>query len=50
MRCANADVGAPFPAVTIYYENPKFKQIELTAADLKVIEEKTRPVTRKYVS
>lgn len=49
MRCANADVGAPFPAVTIYYENPKFKQIELTAADLKVIEEKTKPVMRKYV-
>ena len=39
MRCANQEIGKPFPAVTIYYVNPKFKQIELTAADLKKIED-----------
>ena len=43
VKCANGDFGGKFPAVTIYYENPKFKQIELTPADLKKIAEKTSP-------
>ena len=43
VRCANADFGGKFPAATIYYENPKFKQIELTSADRKKITEETRP-------
>ncbi len=44
MRCANADIGAPFPAATIHYENPKFKSISLTVADLKQIADETKPV------
>ena len=44
MKCANAEVGKPFPAVTIFYINPKFRQIELTAADLKKIADETKPM------
>ncbi len=43
MQCSNADLGKQFPAVTIYYINPKFKQIELTKGDLKKISDKTKP-------
>ena len=39
MICSNSDFGKLFPAVTIYYINPKFKQIELTSGDRKKIEE-----------
>jgi len=49
MRCANAEVGCPFPAVTIFYENPKFRPVELTPADLKEIEKETRPDSHRYV-
>ena len=49
MRCANQEIGKPFPAVTIYYINPKFKQIELTAADLKKIEDMNKKMqTRSH--
>lgn len=48
MRCANEEVGSPFPAVTIFYDNPKFKQIELTAADLKKIADETKVSEGKY--
>ena len=37
IRCSNGDFGKQFPAVTIFYINPKFKQIELTKGDLKKI-------------
>ena len=37
MRCGNADFGKLFPAVTIFYEKPRFKQIELTKGDLEKI-------------
>ena len=37
MVCSNDDFGKLFPAVTIYYINPKFRQIELTKSDLKNI-------------
>ena len=50
MRCANLEIGASFPAVTIFYNNPKFSQIELTDADLKKIADKTKPVVKKYIS
>lgn len=43
MKCSNGDFGKQFPAVTIYYINPKFKQIELTKGDLKKISDKTKP-------
>ena len=43
MKCSNADLGKQFPAVTIFYINPKFKQIELTKGDLKKISDKTKP-------
>jgi len=49
MRCANAEVGSPFPAVTIFYKEPKFKQIELTPSDLKGIEKETHPKSHKYI-
>ena len=49
MRCANAEVGRPFPAMTIYYINPKFKQIELTESDIKMISKETKIVSRKYI-
>ncbi len=49
MKCANAEVGRPFPAVTVFYDKPKFKPAELTAADLKRIETETKPASRKYV-
>ena len=50
MRCANAELGLPSPAVTIYYYDPKFKQVKLTAADLKKIASRTGPSARKYTS
>jgi hypothetical protein len=40
MICSNSDFGKLFPAVTIFYINPKFKQIELTSGDRKKIEER----------
>ena len=46
MICSNGDFGKLFPAVTIHYINPKFRQIELTKGDLKEIEERTRQITR----
>ena len=46
IRCSNGDFGKQFPAVTIYYINPKFKQIELTAGDLKKIAAGTKPTSR----
>lgn len=48
MKCANADFGGKFPAVTIFYDKPKFKQIELTAADLKLISKCTEFKSKKY--
>ena len=47
MKCSNADFGMKFPAVTIYYIKPKFRQIELTAGDLKKIAAKTKPKSHK---
>ena len=46
MRCSNADLGKQFPAVTIFYNNPKFRQIELTKGDLKKIADKTKPTSQ----
>ena len=46
IRCSNGDFGKQFPAVTIYYINPKFKQIELTKGDLKKIAAGTKPTSR----
>ena len=43
MICSNADFEKKFPAVTIYYIKPKFRQIELTAGDLKKIAAETKP-------
>ena len=50
MRCANAEAGALFPAATVFYINPKFRQIKLTDSDLKTIADKTKPVVKKYIS
>ena len=46
IRCSNGDFGKQFPAVTIFYINPKFKQIELTKGDLKEIADKTKATSR----
>ena len=46
MKSSNGDFGKQFPAVTIFYNNPKFKQIELTQGDLKKIADKTKPTSR----
>lgn len=46
MRCGNADFGTQFPAVTIFYIKPKFKQIELTKRDLEKIASETKPTSR----
>lgn len=46
MRCCNADFGKRFPAVTIFYINPKFRQIELTKGDLKAIADETKRISR----
>ncbi len=43
MRCSNKDFDKKFPAVTIFYTNPKFWQIELTRKDLKKIAAETQP-------
>lgn len=43
MQRANGDMEKIFPAVTIYYKNPRFKQIELTKADIESIIEQTIP-------
>lgn len=48
-RCANSEFGTQFPAVTVFYENPKFRQIELTVADRKKIKEETKPTSSNYV-
>ena len=48
MRNANHEVGDHLPAVTIFYSNPKFKQIELTSADKEVILKDTKPQFRKF--
>ena len=46
MKSSNADFGKQFPAVTIFYNNPKFKQIELTQGDLKKIADNTKPKSK----
>ena len=46
IRCSNGDFGKQFPAVTIFYINPKFKQIELTKGDLKKIAAEIKPKAR----
>jgi hypothetical protein len=48
MRNANREVGGHLPAVTIFYSDPKFKQIELTSADKAAILKGTKPQFRKF--
>ena len=49
MKCANSDFGNKFPAATIFYDDPKFKQIELTDADRVNIKKVTTPKSSRYV-
>ena len=49
MRRANGDADIPFPAVTIFYEKPRFRQCELAKADLEGIETDTRPRSRIWL-
>ncbi len=46
--CSNGDFGGLFPAVTIFYINPKFKQIKLTSRDLEKIERFTRGISEQH--
>ena len=48
MRNANQEVGGHLPAVTIFYSDPKLKQIELTSADKAAILKGTKPQFRKF--
>ncbi len=48
MRNANHEAGDHLPAVTVFYSNPKFKQIELTASDRKNILDGTKPKSIKF--
>lgn len=48
MRHANDEIGSRFPAVTIYYSKPRFKQIELTPNDRQKILDETKPLSKKY--
>ena len=48
MKCANGDAAGQFPAVTIFYEKPRFKQIELTKADLKDIADGSKTIPRVW--
>ena len=43
MKCGNKDFGKLFPAVTIYYVKPRFKQIDLTRRDRRKIADETMP-------
>ena len=43
MKCGNKDFGKLFPAVTVYYVKPRFKQIDLTRRDRRKIADKTKP-------
>lgn len=49
MKCANSDFGNKFPAVTIHYERPKFRQIDLTEADRAEITEETSPTSGRWL-
>lgn len=49
MKCANSDFGNKFPAATIFYEDPKFKQIELTNDDQIKISKAATPSSSRYV-
>lgn len=46
IRCANGDFGELFPAVTIYYNDPKFRQIELTPGDQEEIATETQKLIK----
>lgn len=48
MRNANHEIGDYLPAVTIFYSNPKFKQIELTSSDRKTITSQTKPKANSF--
>lgn len=48
MICSNGDFGDKFPAVTIYYNDPRFRQIELTPRDrAKIAAETQKLITVK---
>jgi len=47
LRRANSDFGNKFPAATIYYDKARFKRVQLTADDLRLIAEETKPVSKE---
>ena len=48
MKCANDEVGDPFPGITVHYETPRFEQADLEPAVRKEIAEEAKPVSRKF--
>lgn len=48
IKCANDDIGDPFPGITIHYETPRFTQADLAPAVRKEIAEAAKPVSRKF--
>ena len=46
--CSNGDFGGLFPAVTIFYINPKFRQIKLTSRDLEKIARVTKGISEQH--
>lgn len=48
MKCANDEVGDPFPGITIHYETPRFEQADLEPAVRQEIAEEAKPVSRKF--
>ena len=48
MKCANDEIGDPFPAITIHYETPRFEPADLEPAVRKEIAEEAKPVSRKF--
>ncbi len=49
VKYANKECDKMFPAVTIFYINPKFRQIELTAKDLKTIAAELTIKSKPYI-
>lgn len=48
IRCSNHEYGDVFPAATIYYENPRFKRVQLTKLDIDKIVQSTTFRSHKY--
>lgn len=46
MRCVNAEFGGIFPAATVFYNNPKFKRLQLTPVDREEVKKAFTPASK----